>query len=746
MARNKASRVRISLPLLVGALIVVGISIAAVAVITRPSPAKFEVISLAYSPTEAEVGLEVTIYARVKNVGGTMGTYEATLKINGEEVEVKEVTLALGETKTITFAIVKNIEGDYTIGVGGLTRSLIVKKISLWWPENLRLELDKTVYEEYDTIDISVTNLSDRPVQFPVSNIGGGRGPALSGAWVISIKRWRENAWIYYDTHYLLTTYLSPSMGTGTRYKLGLTNPQRSFPPGRYRVECYGASAEFEIVPRSHFIGTVLLDNGMTFYRQGENVIITLENPSSQKFRFHSMRLKRWNDVDKDWELVKSQSESKVETIDNRVTITLGITLGPGENTQIALDLTDLSPSRYLVVLIGDEDVLARTEFTLLPATEHVSGEELEELVKGKSEFAFELYQKIRDSGGNLFYSPYSISLALAMTYAGARGETERQMADTLNFTLPQERLHPAFNALDQSLADRERENFVLNIANAFWSQENFHFKDEFLDTLALNYGASVRLLDFIRDPESARATINEWVENQTENKIEDLIPQGVINQLTRAVLTNAIYFNAAWKYPFPEGATRNDNFTLLDGKQVIVPMMSQTGSFRSAKGDGYQAIELPYQDENMSMLIILPTRNQFEKFEETLTAERVGGIVDDLKKGWVSLTMPKFKFETYINLSGVLADMGMPAAFNPEEADFSGMTGDRSLFIHEVLHKAFVSVDEEGTEAAAATAVVMGVTSLPPQISLDSPFIFMIRDNETGAILFMGRVLDPTA
>jgi serpin B len=376
-----------------------------------------------------------------------------------------------------------------------------------------------------------------------------------------------------------------------------------------------------------------------------------------------------------------------------------------------------------------------------------VSNEELMVLVGGNNEFAFELYREIRDGEGNLFYSPYSISLALAMAYAGARGETERQMADTLNFTLPQARLHPAFNALDQLLTKSQNENFILNIANAFWGQKDFHFEAEFLDTLALNYGSGVHVLDFVQNPEAARVTINDWVEKQTENRIKNLIPPGVIDHFTRAVLTNAVYFNASWRYPFLEEATQDSAFTLLDGKQVTVPMMSQTEIFRYAEGEDYQAVELPYCGEKASMLIILPARSQFIEFEETL-AERVHGIINDLDQTAVKLKMPKFKFEASMALSEMLADMGMPAAFDPDKADFSGMTGDRSLWIDKVLHKAFVSVDERGTEAAAGTAVIMVLSAIVPEVevSIDHPFIFLVRDNETGAILFMGRVLDLTA
>jgi serpin B len=385
---------------------------------------------------------------------------------------------------------------------------------------------------------------------------------------------------------------------------------------------------------------------------------------------------------------------------------------------------------------------------------------DLDELVEGNSAFAFALYRFLAEQqgDGNLFYSPYSISLALAMTYAGARGETEEQMADALHFTLPQDDLHPAFNALDQELAQRGEgaegkdqadnpEGFRLNIANTIWGQKDYQFLDAFLDTLATNYGAGLRVLDFAGAPEASRVTINDWVSEETEGKIENLIPQGAIDPLTRLVLTNAIYFNAAWANPFQEEATQDGTFNLLDGSEVTVPMMRQTESFGYAKGEHYQAVELPYDGHELSMVILLPELGAFEAFEDSLDAEQVQATVETLEREQVALTMPKFEFDSDFSLKNTLAAMGMPAAFSGG-ADFSGMTGGKDLFISDVLHKAFVSVDEEGTEAAAATAVVMKLSAVaeePVPVTVDHPFMFLIRDIETGAILFVGRVADPS-
>ncbi|MFC2014974.1 serpin family protein [Chloroflexota bacterium] len=374
-------------------------------------------------------------------------------------------------------------------------------------------------------------------------------------------------------------------------------------------------------------------------------------------------------------------------------------------------------------------------------------------LVNDNSDFTFDLYHKLKGTDENLFYSPYSISLALAMTYAGARGETEAQMAETLNFSLPQCCLHPAFNWLDSALASRgegakgkDDEGFRLNIANAIWGQKDYDFLADYLDVLAENHGTGLRVLDFTWEPEKSRVVINDWVSDETESRIEDLIPQGAIDALTRLVLTNAIYFNAAWQYPFNEESTADGIFSLLDGTEITVPMMRQSESFGYAEGENYQAVELAYDGNELSMLVLLPEMGKFEDFEESLNYKKVDGIISDINRRQVNLRMPKYEFESEFNLKNTLTSMGMPIAFSGD-ADFSGMTGNKDLFIDEVIHKAFVSVDEAGTEAAAATAVIMKLVSAPEDpvsMTVDRPFIFLIRDIETGAILFMGRVLNP--
>jgi serpin B len=374
-------------------------------------------------------------------------------------------------------------------------------------------------------------------------------------------------------------------------------------------------------------------------------------------------------------------------------------------------------------------------------------------LVDDNNAFAFDLYQSLKESGSNLFYSPFSVSMALAMTFAGARGETEQQMADTLHFILEHERLHPAFNWLDSELAKRGKEAegkdgevFRLNVTNAIWGQKDYQFLVDFLDILAENYGAGLRGLDFINEPEQSRITINQWVSEQTEGRIKDLIPPGSINAWTRLVLTNAIYFNAAWQHQFSDDMTTDSPFYLLEGGQVTVPMMRQTELFGYAEGNGYQVVELPYDGGELSMVIILPDEGKFEDLEVSLDAQLIDDIIKNIEYKNVNLAMPKFEFESEFSLKDILAIMGMPIAFS-DSADFSGMTGTMELFIADIIHKAFVSVDENGTEAAAATAVIMAGSAPiePVRVNIDRPFIFLIRDIPTDTILFIGRVLNPT-
>ena len=385
--------------------------------------------------------------------------------------------------------------------------------------------------------------------------------------------------------------------------------------------------------------------------------------------------------------------------------------------------------------------------------TPSLSQPDLATLVEGNNAFALDLYQALRGTEGNLFFSPYSISLALAMTYAGARESTEKQMAGTLHYTLPQDRLHAAFNGLDQELSGRgqgakgkDGKGFRLNIVNAIWGQKGYPFLAQYLDLLAEDYGAGLRTLDFRTAPDDSRLTINKWVSDRTELRIKDLIPPGAIDTMTRLVLTNAIYFNAAWANNFEKNATQPADFRLADSSTVKVPMMHQTEHLGYAMGDGYQAVKLPYDGRELEMMVLLPDQGKFAEFEKSLDTGKVASIINGITPKQVALSLPNYKYESEFSLGKILASMGMPIAFSGQ-ADFSGMTGNRDLSISEVIHKAFVAVDESGTEAAAATAVIMRATAMPVmplEVKVDHPFLFLIRDIKTGSVIFVGRVMNP--
>jgi serpin B len=373
-------------------------------------------------------------------------------------------------------------------------------------------------------------------------------------------------------------------------------------------------------------------------------------------------------------------------------------------------------------------------------------------LADGNTAFGLALYRQVEAKNPNLVFSPISISTALAMTFAGARGETETQMAKALRFTLPQPRLHPAMNELTAALDTRgegtqgaDGKPFRLNIVNTTWAQKGFTMESAYLDVLAASYGAGVNILDFIGATEASRQTINRWVEQQTEDRIKNLIPEGVLDRATRLVLTNAVYFNAAWKTPFGKN-TADGPFTRADGSTVTVPLMHNEARLRAATQPGLVAVALPYQDERLSMLVVLPDTGKLAEVESRLASEGLTPVTSSLQDTSVILTMPRFRFETPIDLKEALSALGMPIAFSGS-ADFSGINADGNLFLQAVLHKAFIAVAEKGTEAAAATAVVVGRTSAPQglNILINRPFLFFVRDEPTGAILFMGRVSDPS-
>jgi serpin B len=380
------------------------------------------------------------------------------------------------------------------------------------------------------------------------------------------------------------------------------------------------------------------------------------------------------------------------------------------------------------------------------------------ELVIGNNTFAFDLYRQFStDLEGNIIFSPFSISQAFGMVVAGAQGTTEQQIMDTMHFTLSQDDLHAAFNALNANLADREApdmgegERLQLSIANSLWGQDGFPFRETFIDTIRANYGGELNLVDFFLT-EEARQAINDWIEDKTEDKIQDMIPSGALNPDTRLVLVNAIYFYGSWMFSFEESNTMDDTFTLLDGSTVIVPMMNQVHSFPYLEGDGFQAVEIPYYGQDTAMLIILPDAGNFDDFQDSLDTQQFDAIRESFGYQELNLFLPRFEFETNVSLSSYLKAMGMTDAYDDQLADFSGMyhrdQAGQNLFITDALHKAYIGVDESGTEAAAATAIIMGVTSAPigppPELRIDRPFIYAIYDRETGSILFLGQVMNP--
>ena len=376
-----------------------------------------------------------------------------------------------------------------------------------------------------------------------------------------------------------------------------------------------------------------------------------------------------------------------------------------------------------------------------------------ETLVEGNSRFAFELYRKLKNTKGNLFFSPYSISAALAMTYAGARGATAEQMAETLHFPRPGERLHPAFAGLRRALnAAGQKGNVKLLTANSLWSQKGYPFLKEYLTLIKKYYGAAITPVDYITARKIARKTINAWVENKTEKKIRNIIRPGVLREITRLVLVNAIYFKGAWAEKFEKSATKKKPFHISRRKSVKAPMMNRTGAFGYAAADGIQILEIPYKGGGLSMIALLPGKTDgLSELEKAFTADNFARWRKLLRKREIEVFLPRFEIVSRFRLDDTLESMGMTDAFTSGPADFSGMDGNHldGLFISAVIHKAFVKVNEDGTEAAAATAVVMERESIriePSVFRADHPFLFLIMDNSTKSILFVGRVTDPAS
>lgn len=405
----------------------------------------------------------------------------------------------------------------------------------------------------------------------------------------------------------------------------------------------------------------------------------------------------------------------------------------------------------WIVVLVLSFGVLVMNGF--MPAAfAGIGGDgNIEMVVKGNTAFALDLYAHLEKAKGNLFFSPYSIYTALAMTYAGARGQTKSEMASVLHFPLKQEALHEAFSALQSQLHSYQKKGDIqLSIANALWCQQGYRLLDKFVDLTSKYYGSGIHEVDFAKSTEIARENINAWVEKQTAEKIKNLLKPGVLSHLTRLVLTNAIYFKGNWASEFEKDQTKPRKFSVTPTLSSTVPMMHQTDRFRYKDFGTFQVIELPYAGEDLSMVVFLPKKiDGLSKLEGTLSADNVTKWLKQLSgagKRRVSVFLPKFKTTSEFDLSKEFISMGMPSAFG--NADFSGITGKRDFAISNVIHKAYVDVNEEGTEAAAATAVVMVMSAARPHpvpvFRADHPFLFVIRDTHSGSILFLGRIINP--
>lgn len=379
----------------------------------------------------------------------------------------------------------------------------------------------------------------------------------------------------------------------------------------------------------------------------------------------------------------------------------------------------------------------------------------LSSVVAANNQFAMDLYSKYKSKDGNVFFSPYSISSALAMTYEGAKEQTADEMQRVLHLPDSKDKIRSDFASIYSGLNKADKP-YNLTTANALWAQEDYPFVNDYLVTVERYYDGKATNVNFKTDTENTRNTINSWVENKTNNRIKDLIPAGFLDPLTRLVLTNSIYFKANWSEQFDAGATSDQAFRLSSGANVTVKMMHNTEYLNYGETNILQIVEMPYLGNNISMLIILPKGNSLNELENSISTTNLANWKKDMKSEEVRVSLPKFKFETKYFMKKDLEEMGMPTAFKWPDADFTGMSAakelEERLYISEVIHQTFVEVSESGTEAAAATAVIMEVREAgsagprpePKVFTADHPFIFIIQEKSTGNILFMGRVMNP--
>jgi serpin B len=369
-------------------------------------------------------------------------------------------------------------------------------------------------------------------------------------------------------------------------------------------------------------------------------------------------------------------------------------------------------------------------------------------VVSANNQFAIDLYSRLKNDDGNIFFSPYSISTALAMTYEGAREKTADEMQSVFHFPTDDNLRKSSFAAIHNQL-NKADAKYKLNITNALWAQNDYKFLNDYLTTLQQYYAGKATNVDFKNSTEETRQTINKWVESKTNDKIKDLFPQGSLNDMTRLVLTNAIYFKGTWIKQFEKNQTQDEDFRVSSANTVKVPMMRKTdknAKFNYAETDNLQILEMPYEGDKLSMMILLPKNDNLSSLESSLSLEKINDWRGELREQRVDVFMPKFTFDTKYFMNETLSKMGMPTAFT-YDADFSGMDGTQNLFIQKVIHQAFVDVNEEGTEAAAGSGVSIGFKSAMPQqiiFRADHPFIFAIQDKDNGNILFLGRVSNP--
>lgn len=449
----------------------------------------------------------------------------------------------------------------------------------------------------------------------------------------------------------------------------------------------------------------------------------------------------------------------------NNLTISLTIDSEKAmiNNRQIKLDVPvtiidgrTMVPTRFIAESLGAQvtwDAHINTVLITTGTAGAIPGG-VSAVATANNQFALDFYAELGSETRNIFFSPHSISTALAMTGEGARGQTAREIWSVLHLPADDQQRRSAMQAMVQLLNQPDAQ-YQLHTANALWAQKDYRLLEQYVNTVAQYYGGKVTALDFVAATEASRQTINHWVAAQTNERIKDLIPPGVLCPLTRLVLTNAIYFKGDWLKPFEEDQTREEYFQISASEQVKVPLMSATGwgtKFNYTETETVQVLEMLYAGEDLSMLVLLP-KQDLATWEQTLTLDKLNNLKSELRKQRVDVWLPKFTFDSQYTLNDHLKRLGMPTAFiapdsnNPPGADFSGISGARDLYIHAVVHKAFVNVDEKGTEAAAATGVVVGVTAVElavPVFRADRPFIFLIQERASGSILFMGRVANP--